>query len=80
MRTEVDRRSAAVVASTRLSDVGVSSAAPAACTTRAAISAPSESAAAHAAEAAMNTPTPTRKPRSRRRRSAIRPNSSSSAA
>ena len=68
------------MASTRLSEVGVSSAAPAAWTMRKATSMVRLVAAPQAAEAAVNTATPSRKPFSRRRLSESRPNSTSSAA
>ena len=79
-RTELWRRSGALVASTRLKEVGVSRAAPAACTIRNTTSMVRLLAAPHAADAAVNTITPSRKPFSRRRLSASRPNSTSSAA
>ena len=66
VRTAPWRRSGVVVASIRPSEVGVSSAAPAACTTRNATSIGRLVAAPHAADAATNTATPSRKPRSRR--------------
>ena len=62
-----------------LSEVGVSSAAPAACTSRKAISMPTLVAAPHAADAAVKTATPSRNPYVRRCRSA-RPAGTSSAA
>ena len=61
-RTEWARRSGAAVASTRLRDVGVTSAAPAAWNTRKTINSPVLCAVAHRAEATTNTATPTRKP------------------
>ncbi|MEA2211553.1 MAG: hypothetical protein QOF83_1501 [Solirubrobacteraceae bacterium] len=79
-RTAPWRRSGAVVASTRLSEVGVSRAAPAAWRTRKMTSIVRLSAAPQAAEAAVNRPTPSRKPWSRRRLSASRPNSTRSEA
>ena len=74
------RRSGEKLASTRLSEVGVSRAAPAACTSRNAISMATLVAAPQAAEAAVNTATPSRKPYLRRCRSASRPISTSSEA
>ena len=65
VRTALWRRSAGNVARISPSDVGVSSAAPAAWTTRKAISIGRLVAAAHAADAATNTATPTMNPRSR---------------
>ena len=79
-RTAPLRRSGGYAASTRLSDVGVSSAAPAACTRRKATSIATLSAAPHAADATVKTATPSRKPYLRRCRSASRPKSTSSAA
>jgi hypothetical protein len=79
-RTELWRFSGALVARTRLSDVGVSSAAPAACTMRKAMSMVRLDAAPQAAEAAVNTRTPSRNPFSRRRLSDRRPKSTSSEA
>ena len=66
--------------SSRPSDVGNSSAAPAACTTRAATSAGTEGAAAQAAEARLKMPRPSRKACLRPARSAHRPAGTSSAA
>ena len=80
VRTAFWRRSAAVVARIRLSDVGVSSAAPAAWRMRKATSMVRLEAAPQAAEAPVNTATPSRKPFSRRRLSERRPNSTSSEA
>ena len=77
-RTDEWRRSSGAVARTRLRDAGVSSAAPAPWTTRNATSDSTLVASPHAAEARVKTRTPTRKPSSRLRRSASRPNSTSS--
>ncbi len=65
VRTAPCRRSAGKLARTSPSEVGVSSAAPAACTTRNATNIGRLLAAPHAAEAATNSATPSRKPRSR---------------
>ena len=65
-RTAPWRRSGVVVARIRPSEVGVSSAAPAACSTRNATSIGRLVAAPQAADAATNTATPSRNPRSRR--------------
>ena len=79
-RTAPLRRCGGYEASTRLSDVGVSSAAPAACTSRKAISMATLLAAPQAAEAAVKMATPSRKPYLRRCRSASLPASTSSEA
>ena len=64
----------------RLNEVGVSNAAPAACTIRNATSIGRLAAAPQAAEATVKIRTPSRKPFSRRRLSARRPNTTSRAA
>ena len=64
----------------RPSEVGTTSAAPTACTARAATSTPSVGAAAHAAEARVNTSTPMSRNRRRPKWSASRPAGTSSAA
>src|SRR5437763_652527 len=74
-RTAPWRRSGDEVARISPREVGVSRAAPAACTTRKATSIGTLVAAPQAAEAATNTATPSRNPCSRRYRSAARPNS-----
>jgi len=80
VRTAPWRRSGGKAASTRLREVGVSSAAPAAWTSRNATSMATLLAAPQAADAAVNTATPSRKPYLRRWRSASRPNRTSSEA
>src|ERR1700678_390860 len=77
-RTAPDLRSGSYDARIRLSEVGVSSAAPAACTSRNPISIPTLVEAAQAAEASVNTAAPSRNPRSRRYRSASLPKNTSS--
>ena len=76
-RTELCRFSAGAVARTRLSDVGVSSAAPAAWTIRKATSISTLVATAHAADAATKIARPRMNPLRRERRSERRPNSTS---
>ncbi len=64
---------AGCASSTIASELGTSIAAPAACTTRAAISIPSEGAAAHSAEASVNTTSEKTNTRRRPSRSASCP-------
>ncbi len=74
------RRSAGNSGSSRPSDVGTSSAAPAACSTRAPISTSAVGAIPQAAEAAKNSAMPVKNIRRRPSRSASRPAGTSSAA
>ena len=74
------RRSGGNSGSSSPSDVGTSSAAPAAWITRAPISTSAVGASPHKAEAARNSPRPTKKIRRRPSRSASRPAGTSSAA
>ncbi|CAM5301821.1 hypothetical protein SGLAM104S_05420 [Streptomyces glaucescens] len=74
------RRSAGVLASSSASDVGMRVAAPAACSTRAAISQPAPGARAQSAEATVKTASPSRKPLRWPYRSASLPATTSSAA
>jgi hypothetical protein len=80
MRTAPPRRSAGKVARISPNDVGVSSAAPAACTIRNATSASTLLASAQAADAAVNTAMPARKLLFRGKRSASLPQNTSNAA
>ena len=74
------RRSSGNSGSSSPSDVGTSSAAPAACTTRAAIRNSTDGASPHSAEAPTNTPSPQKNIRRRPSRSASRPAGTSNAA
>ena len=80
MRTARTRPAGGVAVSSRPRLVGVSSAAPAACSTRKNTSISSDPLAAQPALASVNTATPSRKPPLRPYRSASRPNGTSSAA
>src|SRR4051794_24113460 len=75
-----ERRSTGKRGRTSPSDVGVSAAAPAAWTTRAATSSSADGASAHSAEPRVKTASPARNTRSRPTRSPSLPNGTSSAA
>lgn len=79
-RTAPARFSGAVVSSSSASDVGISSAAPAACTSRAATSVSTFGASAQPTEARVNTANPVRKTGLWPERSAMRPAGTRSAA
>ncbi|RPK68910.1 hypothetical protein EES42_19510 [Streptomyces sp. ADI95-17] len=63
LRMALGRRSAGVLTSRSARDVGMSAAAPAACSARAATSQPTPGATAQSAEATVKTASPRRKPR-----------------
>src|SRR4051812_31674493 len=71
--TALARRATGKACSTTASEEGSRSAAPTACSARAAISAPAEGARPQSAEAALKSARPTRKVRFRPTRSAMRP-------
>ncbi len=74
------RSAGGVASSSSAREVGISAAAPAACTTRAASSQPTAGASAHSAEATVKTASPARNTRRCPIRSASRPAATSSAA
>ena len=80
MATAIGMRSLGVARSTRASEVGVTPAAPIACTTLARMSNSGFGASAQTAEAIVNSPSAPRKRRLRPSRSASRPAGTSAAA
>ena len=78
--TTLARRSGGNSGSSRASALGTIAAAAAPCTSRAAISAPADGARPAAAEPSTNSATPLRNTRLRPTRSAVRPETASSAA